>query len=66
MNVRVNGEERAVPEGTTLQGFLDGIALAGVRLAVELNRDVVPAERRAARVLREGDVLEVVTFVGGG
>jgi thiamine biosynthesis protein ThiS len=36
------------------------------RVAVELNRDIVPRDRWAATLLKEGDRLEVVHFVGGG
>jgi sulfur carrier protein len=36
------------------------------RVAVELNRDIVPRERWADAQLRDGDRLEVVHFVGGG
>jgi thiamine biosynthesis protein ThiS len=36
------------------------------RVAVELNRDIVPRDRWAETVLNEGDRLEIVHFVGGG
>lgn len=66
MRIAVNGAPREVPEWTTVAELLGWLALAEVRLAVEVNRQVVPAGERAARRLAGGDEVEIVSFVGGG
>jgi sulfur carrier protein len=65
-NIVVNGEERAVAEGTTVAGLLADLGLSRQHVAVEANREIVPRAEHEARVLAEGDSLEIVTFVGGG
>jgi sulfur carrier protein len=62
----VNGEERAVAEGTTVAGLLADLGLSRQHVAVEANREIVPRTEHALRVLAAGDRLEIVTFVGGG
>ncbi|HZI17142.1 MAG TPA: sulfur carrier protein ThiS [Pyrinomonadaceae bacterium] len=66
MRVRVNGEEREVPEGTTLGGLVGLLGLVPERLAVERNRQVVRRAEWAGTPLEEGDAIEIVHFVGGG
>jgi sulfur carrier protein len=66
MLVTVNGEGRGVPEGTTVRGLIELLGLTGGPVAVEKNGDVVPRAEHAATALAEGDVVEVVHFVGGG
>jgi len=66
LHVVVNGEERAVLEGTTVAGLLADLGLARQHVAVEANREIVPRAEHESRVLASGDHLEIVTFVGGG
>jgi sulfur carrier protein len=66
MNVVVNGEPRDVPEATTIDALLALLDLDRRRIAVELNREIVPRARHAATPLAEGDRVEIVTMVGGG
>lgn len=66
MRVVVNEEAREVPEGTTVAGLIEHLRLPAERLALELNREVVPRARWPEVVLVEGDRVEVVHFVGGG
>jgi sulfur carrier protein len=61
-----NGQERDVPEGTTVAQLLDALKLAARQVAVEVNLQLVPRARHADCTLRAGDRLEVVTLVGGG
>ena len=65
MEITLNGEPREVAQGTTLASLL---AEVGVRppYAVELNRQVCPKGRHGETPLGEGDVVEIVTIVGGG
>ena len=62
----VNGEEKEVAAPLTLLQLLETAGMKPDRVAVELNRQIVPRDRWAATDLRAGDRLEVVHFVGGG
>lgn len=64
--VYVNGEARDVPPGASVADLVASLGLARFRLAVEVERALVPREAHAARALAEGERVEIVTFVGGG
>ena len=64
--VTVNGESRAVPEGTTLRGLLAQLDLDPRAVVVEHNRRIVRRDGLAGAALAAGDVVELVHFVGGG
>ena len=66
MRVFVNGEEREVPDAVTVTGLLTAIEVTAERVAVEVNREIVPRSLHAEHALREGDRVEIVTMVGGG
>ena len=65
MKVTVNGEAREVPEGETVRALVARHNLTPEKVAVELNRRLVRAQHYD-QPLKEGDELEIVTFVGGG
>ena len=66
VRVRVNGEERELPEGATVATLLGDLGIGTPRVAVERNREIVPKAEYASTALQPGDALEVVEFVGGG
>jgi sulfur carrier protein len=66
INVSVNGESRHFAQGLDIAGLLAELALAGKRVAVERNGEIVPRGRYAHTALAEGDRLEIVVAVGGG
>lgn len=66
MKLTVNGEVREVPEGLTVRGLVEHLGLTEGPVAVEKNREVVPRAEHASVALADGDVLEIVHFVGGG
>lgn len=66
MLVLVNGESRDVPDSITLAEFVEQLALAPERLAIELNLQVVRRAHWPQTTLTEGDRVEIVHFVGGG
>jgi sulfur carrier protein len=66
MKLRVNGDERDVDEGMTLADLIGDMGLGEAVCAAELNQRVVPRAVRAETLLADGDVVEVVTLVGGG
>jgi len=71
MNIYINGEERAFadpasPAQFTLAVLIESLAMKPDRIAVELNRNIVPRDRWPQTQLKDGDRLEIVHFVGGG
>ena len=66
MNVLRNGDTRELPEQATLQWLLNDLGLAGKRLAVEVNEDIVPRSQHGDFRLNHGDRVEVVHAIGGG
>jgi sulfur carrier protein len=69
MKLHINGEARDFsepPAAFTLAGLVETLGMKADRVAVELNRDIVPRDRWIETQLHEGDQLEIVHFVGGG
>ena len=69
MKLQINGEDRdfaTSSEPFTLILLVEQLGMKADRVAVELNRDIVPRDRWPSTNLNEGDRLEVVHFVGGG
>ena len=71
--IQINGTAVELAEGTTLQGYLDQNQYNPARVAVERNGAIVPKAAYPSTVLadgetilQDGDVIEVVNFVGGG
>lgn len=62
----LNGEPRRVEPGETLAGLLERLGLDPHTVAVERNRAIVPRSALPDTVMVEGDVIEIVQFVGGG
>jgi len=64
--VRLNGEQTAVSEGSTVASFVQQLGLQGRRIAVEVNREILARDFYEQRILADGDEIEIVHFVGGG
>lgn len=64
--VRVNGEPRSASPGLTITAFLREIGLDPRKVAVERNLDIVPRALLDEVRVEDGDMLEIVHFVGGG
>jgi thiamine biosynthesis protein ThiS len=65
MLIKVNGVEREVAEETDIHALLAAAKLTPDKVAVEVNRRLVKAEKYDV-ILKAGDEIEIVTFVGGG
>ena len=65
MLINLNGREHETADGTTVEQLLTQLELT-VPLAVELNRRICPKNRHNETQLNVGDVVEIVTIVGGG
>ena len=62
----LNGEPHPLADDTTVAALVAGLGLSPQQVAVEKNREIVPRSEHAQTILRDGDQLEIVTFVGGG
>jgi len=66
IEIQINGALREVPESLTVSELLILLELAHKRLAVEINRDIVPRSRHAEHRLQPGDQVELIQAMGGG
>ena len=66
MDIRLNGAPRVVPADCSIAYLLEDAGLAGRRVAVEVNGEIVPRSLHGSRELREGDRVEIVHALGGG
>lgn len=66
IQVLVNGEERRVAEGATVDDLLRELALPPGRVAIERNLEILPRPQWAATRIQPQDRYEIVHFVGGG
>jgi sulfur carrier protein len=65
MRLVINAEERELAS-SMLDALIDELGMKADRVAVELNRQIVPRSQWISTALNEGDRLEIVHFVGGG
>ena len=66
ITLTVNGEARQFPHALTCTDLIAALGLAGKRIALECNGEIVPRGRHAERRLADGDKIEIVVAVGGG
>ena len=65
ISIKLNGEPK-VSSSQTIGELLSELGLEGKKIAVELNRELVPRGEHSVKRLAEGDSVEIVQFVGGG
>jgi sulfur carrier protein len=66
VTLQINGEPKILQDGLTLAALVAQLGAKPDRVAVELNLQIVPRAEWAQTLLRDGDRLEIVHFVGGG
>jgi len=66
MQLVINGVARSVPDGLTVAALVEHLGMKSDRVAVELNREIVPRGKWNETSVGENDRLEIVHFVGGG
>ncbi len=66
MHIQLNGEAYTLSETLSVAGLIEHLQLAGRRVAVELNFEIVPRSLYETTLLKEGDALEIVHAIGGG
>ncbi len=66
MNILVNGENQSLEADASLGQLLEILGLNGKRIAVEVNRDIVPRSDYDGFKLSDNDTIEIVNAIGGG
>ena len=66
MQIILNGKPHALAEPMSVAQLLESLGLAGELVAVERNLEIVPKALRGQALLKEGDQVEVLRFMGGG
>ena len=66
MKLKVNGKNEDMQNGTTVEAYLASKGIQPQTVAIEINMNVIEKKNYAFTKLSDGDVLEVVRFVGGG
>lgn len=62
----VNGEQRELPDSTTIEQLIEMLELSGSICAAEVDKKIVPKRERSTFVIQDGMTIEIVTLVGGG
>ena len=66
MNIVLNGEPQQVPDNITAAQLVETLGLAGKRLAMEVNMEIVPRSTFQEHVIHPDDRVEIVHAIGGG
>jgi len=66
MNIIVNGESKKFEENSTLLSILENLSLEGKVMAAAVNMEIVKQDAWDNYILKDGDKLELLDFVGGG
>ena len=66
MQLKVNGRMQQGREGLSVTGLLDDLKIHPQRVAVQLNGTILKRERFPEVVLKDGDTVEIITFMAGG
>lgn len=66
MTIILNGQERDISNTTSLSTLVSSMIKKPEHVIAELNGQIIPREQWDNLILKQGDVLELVTFVGGG
>jgi len=66
MKVTINGQNEELEDAISVTALLARRKIEPIRVAVEINEDVVPRKDFDETVIQDGDQIEIVTFVGGG
>lgn len=66
ISLTINGAARSFQHTLSVAQLVEAMQLAGKRIAVERNGEIVPRSRYGSETLADGDKLEIVVAVGGG
>ncbi|MBN2375670.1 MAG: sulfur carrier protein ThiS [Sedimentisphaerales bacterium] len=65
MQITINGQAKQLEQGSSVRDLLEKFNLSGP-VAVEINQQICPKKMHSQTILKNADVLEIVTIVGGG
>ncbi|GBE05570.1 MAG TPA: sulfur carrier protein ThiS [Nitrospirae bacterium] len=66
MKLKLNGDTAEFQDGLTVAGLLENLKIEPGRVAVEVNMEIVKKQDYQKVVVKQGDSIEIVNFVGGG
>ena len=66
MMIQLNGEQHNVEGGITVAGLLEHLGIRLDQVAVEVNLEIIEKSGFERQILKEGDRVEVMSFIGGG
>ncbi len=66
MQIYLNGEQRQIPDNSSMAALVELLGLSGKRIAVEINEELVPRSTYSDYNLKPQDKVEVVHAIGGG
>lgn len=66
MTVTINGQRREIPDGLSVRALLDHLSMAGNRVAIECNLNILSRADWNSTQVQPNDSFEIVHFVGGG
>lgn len=66
MHIILNGDRREFPDSLSASQLLDDLGLTGKRLALEVNREIVPRSTFDSHIIQPDDHIEIVHAIGGG
>jgi thiamine biosynthesis protein ThiS len=66
LQIHVNGQLRDCASGSTVGDLLRELEITSERVAVELNLEIIDRKDFDVRGLRQGDRIEILSFIGGG
>ncbi|SVE14184.1 uncharacterized protein METZ01_LOCUS467038 [marine metagenome] len=66
IKITVNGKQMTVNLKFSLKNLIDKLKLPIKKVAIELNREIVNKKRISKIILKSGDKIEIVNFIGGG
>ncbi|MGB5715785.1 MAG: sulfur carrier protein ThiS [Gammaproteobacteria bacterium] len=66
MHIILNGDQREFPDSLSASQLLQDLGLTGKRLALEINRKIVPRSTFDSHIIQPGDRIEIVHAIGGG
>ena len=66
MKIKLNGRKTEIIKGAGIKEVLEGLCKKPGGVIVELNGEIIPRKKWASKKIKDSDILEVISFMGGG